>query len=64
MKFREIFRFEFAYQVRRVSTWLVFAVLVVVAFNSIRGNCISNARRGDYFLNSPFVIAVVTVLAA
>ena len=26
MKFREIFRFEFVYQARRVRTWLYFAV--------------------------------------
>ena len=32
MKFREIFRFEFVYQARRVRTWLYFAVLFVVAY--------------------------------
>ncbi len=32
MKFREIFRFELAYQVRRVAVWLYFAVLLIVAF--------------------------------
>ena len=32
MKFREIFRFEFAYQVRRAWPWLIFAVLLVFAF--------------------------------
>jgi ABC-2 type transport system permease protein len=32
MKFREIFRFEFMYQARRVRTWLYFAVLFVVAY--------------------------------
>lgn len=36
MKLREIFRFEFAYQVRRLSTWLYFAALVVVAFLFVR----------------------------
>ena len=64
VSFREIFRFEFAYQLRRVSTWLFFAVLVVVAFLFIRGNYTHLARSGDYFLNAPFVIAAVTVFGS
>lgn len=64
MKFRGIVRFEFAYQLRRVSTWLFFAVLGVVAFLFIRGNYISDARNGDFFLNAPWVIAAVTVLCS
>ena len=36
MKFREIFRFEFVYQARRVRTWLYFAVLFVVAYLLMR----------------------------
>ncbi len=32
VKFREIFRFEFAYQARRVWTWLFFVVMATVAF--------------------------------
>ncbi len=65
MKLREIFRFELAYQVRRVSTWLYFAVLlVVVAFSLIRGNYISGARNGDYFLNAPFIIVEITIVCS
>ncbi len=37
MKFREIFRFEFGYQARRVRTWLYFAVLFFVAYQLRRG---------------------------
>ncbi|HVH11819.1 MAG TPA: hypothetical protein VM759_02150, partial [Longimicrobium sp.] len=62
MKLREIFRFELAYQARRVSTWIYFAVLLVVSFNAVRGNYLADARRGDFFLNSPLVIASSTVL--
>lgn len=51
MKFREIFRFEFRYQSRRVRTWLYFAVLFVVAF----------MLRGDG-VNFPFAIAQETIL--
>ena len=36
MKFREIFRFEFVYQARRVRTWLYFAVLFAVAYLLVR----------------------------
>ncbi|HEX7176061.1 MAG TPA: hypothetical protein VF240_12440 [Pyrinomonadaceae bacterium] len=63
MKFREIFRFEFAYQVRRLQTWLYFAALVVVAFLFVRGNHLADALYADFYLNSPFVIASVTVFA-
>ena len=51
MKLREIFRFEFVYQARRVRTWLYFAVLFAVAFQLRRG-----------VVNSPFVIAQETIL--
>ncbi len=51
MKFREIFRFEFMYQARRVRTWLYFAVLLVVAYQ----------LRGDG-VNFPFAIAQETIL--
>ncbi len=64
MKFREIFRFEFAYQVRRLSTWLYFALVVVVAFLLVRGNFLADALYADFFVNSPFVIATVTVFGS
>ena len=52
MKFREIFRFEFVYQARRVRTWLYFAVLFVVAYQLRDGG-----------INSPFTVAQETLLA-
>ncbi|HYH78683.1 MAG TPA: hypothetical protein VEX86_02775 [Longimicrobium sp.] len=61
MKFREIFRFELAYQARRLSTWLYFALLAVVAFLFVRGSYLADALYADFFLNSPFVIASTTV---
>jgi len=61
MKFREIFRFEFAYQVRRVWTWLFFAVLIAIAFLMTRDGTLAEALRDDFFLNSPFAIAKTTV---
>ena len=57
MKFREIFRFEFVYQARRIRTWLYFAVLFAVAFLLMR-----TAGAGDGVVNSPYDIAQDTVL--
>jgi ABC-2 type transport system permease protein len=64
MKLLGIFRFEFAYQVRRLSTWLPFAALAVVAFLFIRQNVVSDQLYADFHLNSPFIIAVVTVFCS
>lgn len=63
MKLWEIFRFEFHYQGRRLSTWLYFIALTVVALLFIRGNYLADALYADFFINSPFVIASVTVFA-
>ena len=64
MKLLGIFRFEFAYQVRRLSTWLPFVVLAAVAFQFVRGNFLADAQYADFFVNSPFVIAAVTVFCS
>jgi ABC-type transport system involved in multi-copper enzyme maturation permease subunit len=61
MKFREIFRFEFAYQVRRAWPWLFFAVLIIFAFLMTRDGTLAEALYDDFFLNSPFAIAKTTV---
>ena len=60
MTFREIFRFEFMYQARRVRTWLYFAVLFVVAYLLIARGFLNDARNGGTLVNSPYVIAFVT----
>lgn len=41
MKLQEILRFEFAYQARRVRTWIYFAILFVVA-NRLRGGGVNS----------------------
>jgi ABC-2 type transport system permease protein len=64
MKSWEIFRFEIAYQSRRVSTWLYFAVLLMLTYYVAREIYIINARRDGYFFNAPFVIAVMTFLGS
>jgi ABC-2 type transport system permease protein len=63
MKLREIFRFEFMCQARRVRTWVCFAILFVVAY-LLMNNSIEAARHGGPVLvNAPSVIAVNTVIA-
>lgn len=64
MKFLRIFRFELAYQLRRLTTWLFFAALAVVAFQLVRGNFLADALYADFFLNSPFIIAFAAVLGS
>jgi ABC-2 type transport system permease protein len=60
MKFREILRFEFAYQARRVRTWIYFAVLFVVAY-LLKENSINEARNGGALVNSPFAISAASI---
>ncbi|HET7464237.1 MAG TPA: hypothetical protein VFJ82_23470 [Longimicrobium sp.] len=64
MKLLGIFRFELAYQLRRLSTWLPFAALAVAAFLFVRGAYLADALYADFFINSPFVIASVTVFCS
>jgi ABC-2 type transport system permease protein len=61
MKFREIFRFELAYQLRRPWTWLFFVALVVFAFLMTRDNMLAEALLGEFYVNSPFAVAKTTV---
>ncbi|HYG11374.1 MAG TPA: ABC transporter permease, partial [Pyrinomonadaceae bacterium] len=62
MKLWEIFRFEFAYQVRRVWPWLIFVVLLVFVFLFTRDNSLAEALYEDFFVNSPFAVAKNTVM--
>lgn len=62
MKFRQIFRFEFAYQVRRPWPWLICGVLVLFTFLFVRENYVADALYADFFVNAPFLIAGTTVI--
>jgi ABC-type transport system involved in multi-copper enzyme maturation permease subunit len=63
MKLWETFAFEVAYQSRRVSTWLYFVLLLAVSFFMAREVFVAEAREGGYFLNAPFAVAQVTLVA-
>ncbi len=64
MKLAEIFRFELGYQGRRVTNWLLFAVLIAVSFLMTRDGSLAEALYEDFFLNSPFAIAKTTVVGS
>lgn len=64
MKLGGIVRFELGYQGRRPSTWLPFVALAVVAFLFVRKNFLPDALYADFYVNSPYVIAVVTVFCS
>jgi ABC-type transport system involved in multi-copper enzyme maturation permease subunit len=63
MKLWETFRFEVVYQLRRVSTWFYFVFLLGVAFFMARDVFVAEAQEGNYFLNAPFAVAQVTLVA-
>lgn len=62
MKLPGIFRFELAYQVRRVWPWLMFGALLVISFLVTRDASLADALYEDFFINSPFAIAKTTVV--
>jgi ABC-type transport system involved in multi-copper enzyme maturation permease subunit len=61
-RLRGIFRFELAYQLRRPWTWGIFAVVLVVCFLITRDAAVADALYEDFFVNSPFSIAITTVV--
>lgn len=63
MKFLKIFQFEFTYQLRSIAIWLYFLVVLSFAFLVVTENYASDAREGYFLVNSPIVIATVTVLS-
>ncbi|HEX8392827.1 MAG TPA: hypothetical protein VF665_10765 [Longimicrobium sp.] len=64
MKFREILRFEFAYQLRRPWPWLIFAVLFAFSVLWARDASLAEALYEEFFVNSPFAVAKTTVMVS
>lgn len=54
MNFREIFRFELGYQVRRVYSWLFFATLFAFAVLVTRVISLKEAKHSGIFINAPY----------
>ena len=63
MKLLGVFRFEMAYQLRRPWPWLCTAALLVFAFVNTRVAVVPVTLPQDFILNSPFIIAVVSVFS-
>jgi ABC-2 type transport system permease protein len=63
MKLLGVFRFELAYQIRRPWPWLCMAALLVFAFVNTRVAVVPVTLPQDFILNSPFIIAVVSVFS-
>lgn len=61
MKFLEVFRFEFAYQIRRPWFWLFLLVLIALSFLMARDASLSEVLYADFLLNSSFSVAKTTV---
>ncbi|HEX6040282.1 hypothetical protein [Longimicrobium sp.] len=61
MKLLGICRFELRYQARRLATWIPFVLLVIVSFLFVRQDVLADATFTDFYANSPYVIASVTV---
>jgi hypothetical protein len=64
MKFFEILRFEFTYQARRPWPWVSSLVVLVLSFLMTRDGSVSEVLYADFFLNSPFSIALTTVFGS
>ncbi|HEX8327175.1 MAG TPA: ABC transporter permease, partial [Hymenobacter sp.] len=64
MKLQRIFALEFWYQLRRATTWLYFAAMLVLAFLIVVANYASDARDGYFLVNAPIVVAGVAVICS
>ena len=64
MKFWEIFRFELRYQLQRPLLWINIAVLVALVFLFMRDGSLSEAMYTEFFINSPFMVAMATVFGS
>ncbi|MDX1753572.1 MAG: hypothetical protein R3259_10330, partial [Salinimicrobium sediminis] len=63
MRFREIFQFELKYQLSRPATWIF--IVVVLGFSGLATvSLIDSVKEGDYFLNSPVIVSLVTAVTS
>ncbi|GAB3162499.1 ABC transporter permease/M1 family aminopeptidase [Telluribacter humicola] len=62
MRLWETFRYELAYQSRAASTWFYFLLLLVLSYLMAAVVFIDEPLSGSYFLNAPFIVALVSTL--
>jgi ABC-2 type transport system permease protein len=59
-----VYRFELAYQTRRLWPWLIAAVLTFLVFLLTRDGALAEALYDEFYVNSPFSIAKSTVVGS
>jgi ABC-type transport system involved in multi-copper enzyme maturation permease subunit len=59
-----VFRFEAAYQLRRVPTWIYAAALLGIIVQLTSETYVDTARRGVQLLHAPISVAAVTLLGS
>src|SRR5687767_544319 len=64
MKFWKIFQFEITYQLRRAWPWLIIIMLMLLGFLFTRDGSFEAALYTEFFINSPFMIAMATVFGS
>lgn len=64
MKWPGIFGFEMGCQLRRPWVWAFSAVVLVLSFLMTRDGSVSGVLFAEYYLNSPFSIALTTVFGS
>lgn len=57
----EIFRFEISYQLRRVWLWFIILLLMALVFLFMRDGSIDVILFSEFYVNSPFRVAMGTV---
>ena len=63
MKLWETFRYELTYQIRSISTWFYFLLLLVLSYFMAAAIFIDEPLAGHYYLNAPFIVAMVSLIS-
>ena len=64
MKFREVFRLEVGYQIRRPWMWAYLVAIFGLILRITTEAYTANARIDGYFFNAPFVSASMALIAS
>ena len=63
MRLWETFKYELMYQARTYSTWFYFLLLLVLTYLMGAIVFVDEPIRGSYFLNAPYVVALVSLIS-
>ncbi|MDX1751771.1 MAG: M1 family aminopeptidase [Salinimicrobium sediminis] len=62
MKLKEVFLYELQYQFRSITPHVFFLVFLAMSYLIVMGNYVPDALLMEHYINSPFVIASVTIV--